>query len=132
MVLHEFENRDIIQDLISYLLMDLDHLLLVPTLIVHEIAIGPHADILHKYPRALRKTSHILVGLSHLTQYLTTPVTYYALDLERRELERTLNELTMSEVGSILEGKVDVKGMLGKFDDPFYANILTVNISRYI
>lgn len=112
--------------------MDLDHLLLVPTLIVHEIAIGPHADTLHKYPRALRKTSHILVGLSHLTQYLTTPVTYYALDLERRELERTLNELTVSEVGSILEGKVDVKGMLGKFDDPFYANILTVNISRYI
>lgn len=43
----------------------------------------------------------------------TTPLTYYALDLERRELERTLGQLAMSDIGSSLKGKVDTKGMLG-------------------
>lgn len=43
----------------------------------------------------------------------TTPVTYYALDLEKGELERTLGELAMSDVGEIIKGKVDAKGMLG-------------------
>lgn len=44
----------------------------------------------------------------------TTPVTYYALDLEKRELERTLGQLAMSDIGSTLKGKVDAKGMLGE------------------
>ena len=115
--------------------MDLDHSLLLSPISTHEIAIGPHADILHKYSRALRKTSHILVGLSHLTQNLrsgTPPVTYYALDLERRELERTLNDLTMSEVGTVLEGQVDVKGMLGNSTSPSVLLYSQPNTLRYI
>ncbi|KIM89427.1 hypothetical protein PILCRDRAFT_813358 [Piloderma croceum F 1598] len=66
---------------------------------------------------ALRKTSHVLLGLSRLVSSPTNPVTYYALDLERRELERTLGQLAMSDVGSLLQDKVDAKGMLGTYDD---------------
>jgi hypothetical protein len=45
------------------------------------------------------------------------PITYYALDLEERELQRTLSEITMSDVGKTLEGKVDTKGLWGTYDD---------------
>ncbi|KAF7348233.1 DUF323 domain-containing protein [Mycena sanguinolenta] len=57
---------------------------------------------------ALRKTSHILLALSRLVKAKDTgsfPVSYYALDLEERELERTLAEISQSEVGKTLEGK---------------------------
>lgn len=53
----------------------------------------------------------------------TTPVTYYALDLEKRELERTLGQLAMSDIGSTIKGKVDAKGMLGT--SLFIKSILT-------
>lgn len=67
---------------------------------------------------ALRKTSHILLALSHLVPEAkpTPPITYYALDLEKRELERTLTEMTSSDVGIQLEGKVATKGMWGTYD----------------
>ncbi|KAK7028145.1 hypothetical protein VNI00_014960 [Paramarasmius palmivorus] len=68
---------------------------------------------------ALRKTSHILLGLSRLIQKPSQkpPVTYYALDLEKNELQRTLTEIAMSDIGKDLEGKVATKGMWGTYDD---------------
>lgn len=44
-------------------------------------------------------------------------MTYYALDLEKRELDRTLNELDHSELGSELKGKVATKGLCATYDD---------------
>ncbi|KAF8636197.1 hypothetical protein AX17_003685 [Amanita inopinata Kibby_2008] len=68
---------------------------------------------------ALRKTSHILRSLSHLvsTSAYSAPITYYALDLEENELRRTLNQITTSEIGDELNGKVETKGMCGTYDD---------------
>ncbi|PPR00441.1 hypothetical protein CVT24_004502 [Panaeolus cyanescens] len=68
---------------------------------------------------ALRKTSHILLGLSRLVgeKNTTSPITYYALDLELRELQRTLGHIETSEVGKQLTGKVLTKGMWGTYDD---------------
>ncbi|OJA14471.1 hypothetical protein AZE42_05285 [Rhizopogon vesiculosus] len=67
---------------------------------------------------SLRKTSHILLALANLVPTLPSvvPVTYYALDLEERELKRTLTGLRESTVGSMLVGKVEAKGMLGTYD----------------
>lgn len=47
----------------------------------------------------------------------TPPITYYALDLEKRELERTLSELATSDVGADIEGKVSTKGLCATYDD---------------
>ncbi|KAJ7256826.1 DUF323 domain-containing protein [Mycena haematopus] len=68
---------------------------------------------------ALRKTSHILLALSRLVKEKdagTPPVTYYALDLEERELERTLAEISLSDVGKSLEGKVSTRGLCATYD----------------
>ena len=43
-------------------------------------------------------------------------ITYYALDLEKPELERTLSEMATSDVGSKLQGKVATKGMWGTYN----------------
>ena len=69
--------------------------------------------------RALRKTSHVLLGLSRFAekQKLSSPITYYALDLEKRELERTLGQIDTSDIGKYLSGKVATKGMCGTYDD---------------
>lgn len=69
--------------------------------------------------RALRKTSHILQALSRLVPATMdkAPITYYALDLEESELERTLGELSESHVGSEVQGKVGMKGICGTYDD---------------
>ncbi|KAF8918913.1 C-type lectin protein [Mucidula mucida] len=58
---------------------------------------------------ALRKTSHVLRSLAGLVDGASGdgPVTYYALDLEQRELVRTL----------VLRGKVETRGMWGTYDD---------------
>ncbi|KIM43288.1 hypothetical protein M413DRAFT_69830 [Hebeloma cylindrosporum] len=67
---------------------------------------------------ALRKTSHILLGLSRLVGNVKpAPITYYALDLEQRELERALDEISGSDVDKCLCGKVDIKGLWGTYDD---------------
>jgi len=50
------------------------------------------------------------------TKSSTPPITYYALDLDKPELERTLSELATSDVGSKLQGKVMTKGMWGTYD----------------
>jgi L-histidine Nalpha-methyltransferase / hercynylcysteine S-oxide synthase len=49
-------------------------------------------------------------------QHPTPPITYYALDLEKLELERTISELAASDVGLQLQGKVATKGMWGTYD----------------
>lgn len=68
--------------------------------------------------RALRKTSHLLRGLSRTVPDVSSQkITYYALDLERRELERTLGEIANSSAGQELVGKVDTKGMWGTYHD---------------
>ncbi|KZT44446.1 hypothetical protein SISSUDRAFT_1038961 [Sistotremastrum suecicum HHB10207 ss-3] len=69
---------------------------------------------------ALRKTSHILRALAdsvpiHDVSKHAPPITYYALDLEERELDRTL-KLTSEHLGAELDGKVDTRGMLGTYD----------------
>ena len=70
------------------------------------------------YPRALRKTSYILHALSELVPKPSTgaPISYFALDLEERELKRTLSELHMSDLGPILSGKVETRGLLGTYE----------------
>ncbi|KAH9991248.1 DUF323 domain-containing protein [Russula vinacea] len=67
---------------------------------------------------ALRKTSHILSAFSEKVPASTSPaqITYYALDLERRELERSLDELVASPVGSETEGKIDIRGLWGTYE----------------
>ncbi|KAF8843379.1 DUF323 domain-containing protein [Paxillus ammoniavirescens] len=68
---------------------------------------------------SLRKTSHILHALADLAPTTSTPfsATYFALDLEERELRRTLTELAMSDVGTAILGKIEAKGMLGTYED---------------
>lgn len=50
------------------------------------------------------------------SQTSPAPITYYALDLERRELERTLDQLAASPVGREMHGKVDTRGLWGTFE----------------
>ena len=47
----------------------------------------------------------------------TPPISYHALDLEQRELERTLMKLNASDVGAQLKGKVATAGLCGTYDD---------------
>jgi L-histidine Nalpha-methyltransferase / hercynylcysteine S-oxide synthase len=69
----------------------------------------------------LRKTSHLLSALSKIVPERKTPapLTYYALDLERRELERTLDQLAASSVGLEMQGKIDTLGLWGTFEGGF-------------
>ncbi|KAG6849281.1 hypothetical protein H0H93_009801 [Arthromyces matolae] len=68
---------------------------------------------------ALRKTSHVLLSLSHLVPKATddAPITYYALDLEEREIRRTLGEIAASDIGNALEGKVSTRGLCATYDE---------------
>ncbi|KAH9829636.1 uncharacterized protein C8Q71DRAFT_789256 [Rhodofomes roseus] len=67
---------------------------------------------------ALRKTSHILSALSDLVSpTMESPITYYALDLQERELARTLKELNASDVGAQIRGKVSTRGLCATYDD---------------
>ncbi|KAF5360695.1 hypothetical protein D9756_004998 [Leucocoprinus leucothites] len=68
---------------------------------------------------ALRKTSHILSALARSVSndVLTAPITYYALDLEKGELERTLGLIQDSEIGKSLQGRVITRGICGTYDD---------------
>ena len=44
-------------------------------------------------------------------------VSYLALDLEHRELQRTLGAITRTELGARLEGRVSIGGLCGTYDD---------------
>jgi hypothetical protein len=50
------------------------------------------------------------------SQTSPAPITYYALDLERRELERTLDQLAASPVGREMHGKINTRGLWGTFE----------------
>jgi L-histidine Nalpha-methyltransferase / hercynylcysteine S-oxide synthase len=65
----------------------------------------------------LQKTSYLLLALARLVpaQTLPAPITYFALDLEERELERNLTQIQQSELGAPLRGKVDTKGLWGTY-----------------
>lgn len=67
----------------------------------------------------MRKTSHILLGLSNFVkkEIPSASITYYALDLEQHELERTLSQISASEIGESLNGTVNTKGMWGTYHD---------------
>nr|QBB19872.1 methyltransferase and sulfoxide synthase [Flammulina velutipes] len=56
-----------------------------------------------------------LVANSNLSG--SSPITYYALDLEYRELERTLGDIASSDLGPILKDKVSTRGMWGTYED---------------
>ncbi|KAG9098927.1 hypothetical protein FS749_002594, partial [Ceratobasidium sp. UAMH 11750] len=68
---------------------------------------------------ALRKTSHFLLALARAAKVAAPggkpSVSYFALDLERPELVRTLHELSTS-IGPALEGRVSFGGMWGTYD----------------
>ncbi|KZT50868.1 hypothetical protein CALCODRAFT_443939 [Calocera cornea HHB12733] len=68
---------------------------------------------------ALRKTSLLLQAMAQLapadSTSTTAPFTYYALDLEHGELERSL-KLLMQTYGSALTGKVDAQGLWGTYE----------------
>ncbi|KAF8744381.1 Histidine-specific methyltransferase, SAM-dependent, partial [Rhizoctonia solani] len=68
---------------------------------------------------ALRKTSHFLLALARAAKIVgpgeKPEVSYYALDLERPELVRTLRELSAS-IGNELAGRVSFGGMWGTYD----------------
>ncbi|KAH9931672.1 histidine-specific methyltransferase [Epithele typhae] len=68
---------------------------------------------------ALRKTSLILRALSRQVPepFNTPPINYYALDLEKRELERVLMEVNHSDMGPELQGKVSTNGLCGTYDE---------------
>ncbi|KAG8859914.1 hypothetical protein FRB91_005784 [Serendipita sp. 411] len=67
---------------------------------------------------ALRKTSHLLRAAAEISPREPTPaVTYLALDLEKRELDRTLSLMSSSDLGPQLEGRVRIGGLCGTYDD---------------
>ena len=62
----------------------------------------------------------MLLGLAHFVgeaKASSSHITYYALDLELRELERALNAIETSELGEKLAGRVETKGMWGTYND---------------
>ncbi|CAO1621707.1 unnamed protein product [Sympodiomycopsis kandeliae] len=80
---------------------------------------------------SLRKTIHLLSSLKHLPDSTSKDeqaqkVQYYALDLDKSELERTLQDLRVQLAGnnsnnqqhawSILDGKVGIHGMWATYD----------------
>ncbi|KAH0832002.1 hypothetical protein J3R83DRAFT_12905 [Lanmaoa asiatica] len=80
---------------------------------------GPAQVLLELGAGALRKTSHILCALAGLVSGTPTipSATYFALDLEEQEIQRTLIQLLSSDVGSTIQGKIDAKGLLGTYED---------------
>lgn len=70
-------------------------------------------------PSSLRKTSHVLHALAGFVSGTHTipSVTYFALDLEEQEIQRTLTQLLNSDVGFAMQGKIDAKGMLGTYEN---------------
>ncbi|KAJ7176135.1 hypothetical protein C8R43DRAFT_872626 [Mycena crocata] len=68
---------------------------------------------------ALRKTSHVLGALARLVQAKANCVTYYALDLNHCELERTLsqmNSMPMPDIEQCWHGKVKLRGICATYD----------------
>jgi len=68
---------------------------------------------------ALRKTSHLLRSLADYVDETKSEneVSYLALDLEIRELQRTLGAIAEGELGARLDGRVSIGGLCGTYDD---------------
>lgn len=67
---------------------------------------------------ALRKTSLLLKALANAAPVASPPaVTYLALDLEKRELERTLSLIESSKLGPELANRIRIGGLCGTYDD---------------
>jgi len=66
---------------------------------------------------SLRKTAHILHAFADLVQGTIPSVTYFALDLEEEEIQRSLTRLLNSDIGSALQGKIAMRGLLGTYDN---------------
>ncbi|KAI0333704.1 hypothetical protein GY45DRAFT_1368140 [Cubamyces sp. BRFM 1775] len=76
-------------------------------------------DLVELGSGALRKTTYLLSALARQIPH-TAPVPtnrFYALDLDKHELVRTLKELESSPVGREMEGKVSAVGLWGTYDD---------------
>lgn len=83
-------------------------------------AVTIEAELIYFTCRALRKTSLILLALAGLVSPSSlSPITYYALDLEERELVRTLKELNASAVGRQLQGRIPTRGLCGTYEEGF-------------
>ncbi|KDN51927.1 hypothetical protein RSAG8_00478, partial [Rhizoctonia solani AG-8 WAC10335] len=78
-----------------------------------------HEVVIELGAGALRKTSHFLLALARAAKPANTGEkprsSYYALDLERAELVRTLRELSAG-IGKDLDGRVSFGGMWGTYD----------------
>jgi len=66
---------------------------------------------------SLRKTAHILHAFADLAQGTIPSVTYFALDLEEEEIQQSLLRLLNSDIGSTLQGRIAMRGLLGTYDD---------------
>ncbi|CAG8613055.1 620_t:CDS:2 [Acaulospora colombiana] len=80
--------------------------------------VHPGEVVLELGAGALRKTSLLLRSLANVSPKSDPPaVTYLALDLERRELDRTLSSIASSEIGPLLVDRVRIGGLCGTYDD---------------
>ncbi|KAF8995112.1 histidine-specific methyltransferase [Cyathus striatus] len=69
---------------------------------------------------SLEKTSEILSALAKTVQPADIPpITYYALDLDRPSIIKSINEL-QSQIGQTIRNKIATKGMWGTYDDAFH------------
>ncbi|KAG6331966.1 hypothetical protein ID866_7120 [Astraeus odoratus] len=91
---------------------------IVQTMHSHTCGIVPGEAVVELGAGSLHKTAYLLRALSHLVPEHTAlpPVTYFALDVEESELRRSLIELTMSDLGPTLSGKIETKGLLGTYE----------------
>lgn len=78
-----------------------------------------HRDSPRSVFSALRKTSHILRSLANYVDDTKSEneVSYLALDLELRELQRTLGAIAKADLGARLDGRVSIAGLCGTYDD---------------
>ncbi|KAI0662636.1 histidine-specific methyltransferase [Cubamyces menziesii] len=81
-------------------------------------------DLVELGSGSLKKTALLLSAFARQTPAaITDPRTalnrnrYYALDLDRHELERTLGELRDSAAGAEMEGKISTAGLWGAYED---------------
>ncbi|KAI9058236.1 hypothetical protein FKP32DRAFT_1597318 [Trametes sanguinea] len=76
-------------------------------------------DVVELGSGPMKKTALLLSAFSRQISN-TAPIPssrYYALDLDKRELVRTLGHLGKSDVGPALKGKMSMAGLWGTYDD---------------
>ncbi|THU99467.1 hypothetical protein K435DRAFT_837653 [Dendrothele bispora CBS 962.96] len=95
-----------------------------------RVQAGGRAVIIEFGAGSLDKTSLFLSALAGTctSRENTPPITYYALDLSRSELDRTLSDL-QNNIGQDVSGKIALKGLWGTYDDAI--RILTTNEGNF-